>query len=172
MESWRWIFAVATTEDVAPAARTDHTAVIWEASNHEEIMLIFGGSMQGGSNSEAWALDCSGGDPSGWKWKTLEVLTGPWPPARTSHASAIAGTGETAALLIVGGQDSKRGSGAAAVLADVWILAPLGSLQRQWSRLDWEMYPTRRCRHSIVVVNDQACENTLAIVYGGYDGVS
>jgi len=103
----------------------------------------------------------------------MEVAASPSPPPRTSHASAIAGTGENAALVIVGGQDSGRGAGAAAVLADAWILAPLGSSSKNWTRLDWGgMYPLQRCRHCIAVVNNEKKGDTLAIVYGGYDGVS
>lgn len=65
----------------------------------------------------------------------------------------------------VGGQDSSMGTGPAGIIADAWVLAPLGSAQRKWSRLDWRgVFPVQRCRHSAALVGD------LCIVYGGYDG--
>ena len=65
------------------------------------------------------------------------TYTGPWPPPRTSHAGAVAGSGSSASLVICGGQDGSLGSAAAAILADAWVLSPLGSAHRSWSRLDW-----------------------------------
>ena len=110
MECWRWYRAAegtarqdATPQDarhpsarVAPRPRTDHTAVLWRESNERELMLVFGGSTEEGASDELWALDCSAGDPALWQWR-LEGdgagNEGPWPPPRTSHAAAIAGSG-------------------------------------------------------------------------------
>ena len=65
----------------------------------------------------------------------------------------------------MGGQNGALGTGAAAIVADAWILSHLGEATREWSRLSWKgVYPLQRCRHSLAVVGD------LAIVYGGYDG--
>lgn len=179
MESWHWHCAVASTgdadkhsESARPAARTDHTSVLWQKSTRDECMLVFGGSLTTGASAELWTLDCSSGEPATWRWQQMEVA-GPSPPPRTSHASAIAGIGETAALVIVGGQDNGRGGGPAAVLADAWILAPLGSSSKNWTRLDWGgTYPLQRYRHCMAVVNNKKNGDMLAIVYGGCDGVS
>jgi len=168
MESWRWYCAATGVDGTAPEARTDHTSVLWQSSAIDEQMLTFGGSLITGAGADLWALDCSSGDSASWSWHAVDVTHGPMPPARTSHAAALAGSGEDAALLIVSGQDSQRGTGAAAVLADAWVLSPLGSSERQWTRLDWEGMPLRRCRHSIVLANN----DTLAIVYGGFDGAT
>ena len=187
MESWRWHLAAIDSKEESgneaainstggsgnekwPCARTDHTAVLWCASELSERMLVFGGSTQGGASDELWSLDCSGGEPAMWQWVDETPPEGrgrgPWPPRRTSHASAIAGHGEMASLVVVGGQDGSLGPAGAAIVADAWVLAPLGKPhERTWSRLDWRgTYPLQRCRHSLVLVND------LAIVYGGYDG--
>lgn len=180
LESWRWLRAGETNdkgddsaEGRRPAPRTDHTSVLWQMSSQHEYMITFGGSLITGSSADLWALDCSSGEPASWIWEMMEVADGPAPPPRTSHASAIAGIGDGAALVVVGGQDSKRGTGMAAVLADAWILGPLGSPEKYWTRLDWEgIYPLQRCRHCMIVVNEENGSNALAIVYGGYDGVS
>lgn len=168
MESWRWHSAATLAHDTMPEGRTDHTSELWQSSACEEQMLCFGGSLKTGASADLFALDCSGGDPASWSWHAADAARGPKPPARTSHASALVGEREHAQLLIVSGQDSSRGPGAAAVLADAWILGPLGSPDKQWTRLDWELFPLRRCRHSIALAKN----NTLAIVYGGFDGAA
>lgn len=183
MESWIWHRAAVppapnVSDEVEhmraqgrtrPSARTDHTSALWVESASKEVMFVFGGSTLEGASDELWALDCCHGDPGCWAWTdhTAERAQhrGPWPPPRTSHAAAIAGDGADAALVIVGGQDGALGTGAAAIVADAWVLSPLGSACRVWCRLDWRgTFPLQRCRHSIVVVGD------LCIVYGGYDG--
>ena len=118
----------------------------------------------------------------------MASASGPWPPPRTSHAAAIVGEGAAAALLVVGGQDGSRGPSAAAVVADAWLLAPLGSAAHaSWARLEWRgTYPLQRCRHSLAVVGGDEDEDgvggggggggeggeggELALVFGGYDG--
>lgn len=183
MESWRWTCVATRMGDgddinggARPPARTDHASSLWLKSTQDECMLVFGGSLETGAGADLWSLDCSDcphHEDATWSWERMEAAAGPWPPPRTSHASAIAGIGEAAALVIVGGQDSARGTGAVAVLADAWILAPLGSSCRNWSRLEWEgVYPLQRCRHCISIVQHVAQGDMLAIVYGGYDGVS
>ena len=154
-----------------PSPRTDHVAVLWRQSTESECMVVFGGSTHEGASDELWSLDCSVGEPGKWRWKeegsgrTSLAHRGPWPPPRTSHAAAIAGSGTNARLLVVGGQDGRLGSGAGAIVADAWVFGPLGSTDRLWSRLDWRgTFPLQRCRHSLVVIGG------LAIVYGGYDG--
>ena len=119
-----------------------------------------------GASADLWALDCSGGSPALWNWTEEAPPAGPSPPPRSSHAAAITGAGTSAALIVCGGQDGSRGSAAAGILSDAWVLAPLGSASRHWHCLDWSgKFPLQRCRHSLAVVNG------LAIVYGGYDGV-
>jgi len=170
MESWHWHCAATSIGDggesnagARPAARTDHTSALWQVSARDECMLTFGGSLLTGSSADLWLLDCSSGEPATWRWEPMNVEASPSPPPRTSHASAIAGTGETAALVIVGGQDSGRGAGAAAVLADAWILAPLGNSSKSWTRLDWGgIYPLQRCRHCIALVNSEKNGDTLS----------
>lgn len=175
MESWRWHLA-AGADGLPPPPRTDHTAVLWEESAQKESMLVFGGSTKQGVSNELWALDCSAGSPNNWRWSLVphQSIDSPWPPPRSSHAAAIAGTGEHAALIVVGGQDGRLGAGAAAIVADAWILAPLGSEVRVWSRLEWRgVFPLQRCRHSLAIVKGTTAgggSRQLAIVYGGYDG--
>ena len=187
MENWTWHRAAtaggATTATGAaaiqpPRARTDHAAALWRRSATEEAMVVFGGGTHAGATAELWSLDCSGGAPAKWSWRLLGNSDrhgdsngdsgggGAWPPARTSHAVAIAGCGEGASLVVVGGENSGLGAGPAAIVADAWVLHPLGAAHRTWTRVDgWHgVYPLRRCRHSLVLVDD------LAIVYGGYDG--
>ncbi|CAE8687978.1 unnamed protein product [Polarella glacialis] len=196
MESWTWHSGppspdtdIATPgEEATPRARTDHDSALWRASPQEERMLVFGGSTSSGSSDELWSLDCSGGAPHEWSWrdeKENAAMTlggkGPWPPARTSHAIAVAGSGASASLVVVGGQDGALGLGAAAIVADAWVLSPLGGLwggdptadhprlgfSATWTRLEWNgIYPLLRCRHSMVI------QGGLAIVYGGYDGIN
>jgi len=165
MESWRW-HAAAQSGLMQPRARTDHAAVLWEMHADQERMLVFGGSTELGASDELWALDCSG-EPALWTWTddTSAKDSGPWPPGRTSHAAAIAGSGSSASLVIVGGQDQALGPAAAAIVSDAWVLSPLGSPQRTWSQLSWRgTFPLQRCRHSLVILGE------YAIVYGGYDG--
>lgn len=183
LESWVWHRAAApatTTRDgdedqdgtlTEPSARTDHVSGLWSVSNEQEQMLIFGGSTKDGASRELWALDCSDGDPATWTWADETLSDCPWPPARTSHAGLIAGSGSAAALVIVGGQDGSTGPGAAAIVADAWVLSPLGSPDRAWSRLDWRgTHPIQRCRHSLVLVDTPDDAGHLVVVYGGYDG--
>ena len=97
-------------------------------------------------------------------------------------------------LRVMGGQDGSRGPSAAAVVADAWLLAPLGSAAHaSWARLEWRgTYPLQRCRHSLVVIGGDEDEDgvdggvgsgggggkggeggeggELALVFGGYDG--
>jgi hypothetical protein len=182
--------------------RTDHTAGLWRVSGADERMIVFGGSTREGASDALWELDCSGGAPAEWCWsrrlqEEMALASGPWPPPRTSHAAAIIGEGAAAALLIVGGQDGSRGPSAAAVVADAWLLAPLGSAAHaSWARLEWRgTYPLQRCRHSLAVVGGDEDEDgagggggggggggeggaggeggeggELALVFGGYDG--
>ena len=161
-----------------PPARTDHTSVLWVESESKEVMLVFGGSTKegGGATADLWALDCSSGAPSEWQWSDWTSRegggAGPWPPPRTSHAAAIAGSGPNARLIVVSGEDGRLGVGPAAIIADAWVLSDLGS-SRVWSRIEWKgIYPLQRCRHSLVLVDDDRDDNkeALAIVYGGYDG--
>ena len=167
-----------------PRPRTDHTAVLWRESSEREVLLVFGGSTREGASDELWSLDCSSGDPALWSWaderlsggatcgaasppreESSAAARGPWPPPRTSHAAAIAGSGSGASLVVVGGQDGALGTGAAAIVADAWVLTGLGTATREWSRLEWKgIYPLQRCRHSLAIVGG------LAVVYGGYDG--
>lgn len=170
MESWTWYRAATADETTkaVPAPRTDHAAVLWHVDSSEERMLVFGGSTAQGASSELWSLDCTSGAPSEWEWsKELHWIDGPTPAPRTSHAAAIAGSGASASLVICGGQDGSLGSGVVAIVADAWVLHPLGSPSRTWHRLAWEgTFPLQRCRHSLAILGG------VAIVYGGYDGVS
>lgn len=178
MESWTWYrAAVSKTIDVQPEPRTDHTALLWRASSTSEKMLVFGGSTKSGASDELWSLDCSSGAPDEWRWTNETSVCSaddsssplvPWPASRTSHAAAIVGSGSSARLIVVGGQDGRLGTGAASIVADAWILSPLGSASRRWTQLDcWRgTYPLQRCRHSLAVVGDK-----LVVLYGGYDGV-
>lgn len=174
MESWRWYRAAQAPAGAAqPPARTDHTSVLWTVSGAEERMLVFGGSVEGlGAASDLWALECAGGCPADWTWRReAEPCHGPLPPSRTSHAAALLGNGEYASLLVVGGQDGLRGPGAAAILADAWVLAPLGRPgERCWARLEWDRFPLRRCRHSLVPVGP--AQSGRVLVFGGYDGAA
>lgn len=175
MESWIWHHSAAAVESVSVRPRTDHAAVLWQASSASEHMIIFGGSTSDGASDELLVLDCSSGSPDAWRWsnETAGFQDGStsrsevWPAPRTSHAMAIVGEGPSASLVLVGGQDGSLGTGAASIIADAWILAPLGSPSRRWTRIDcWHsVYPLQRCRHSLVAVDDD-----LVIVYGGYDG--
>ena len=154
-----------------PAARTDHTAVLWCASPDEEFMVVFGGAVAGGAANDLWALDCSRGDPASWAWAEWTASTSPPPPPRTSHAAALvnARAGRDARLLVLGGHDARRGAGAAGVLADAWLLGPLGRADaRVWARLDvgGEM-PLRRCRHAAAAA--VGAEDAV-LVFGGFDG--
>jgi hypothetical protein len=186
MESWMWHRAATAGGNVGgggggggggssrgssePAARTDHVAQLWAASDSVEKMLVFGGSVQTGASNELWVLDISGGDPSRWAWANESGSVGPLPPARTSHAGTVVGVGAAASLVILGGQDGSNGTGPAAVIGDAWVLSPLGSPHRTWSRLDWRgIYPVQRCRHSMVLVGDAS--SSVCVVYGGFDGV-
>lgn len=181
MESWTWYPAAcsASVDDgvegagddepaATPEARTDHSAVLWRAGGGEEKMLVFGGMTLRGASGELWGLDSTCGAPAEWSWtEETGTVAGPSPPPRTSHAAAIAGCGADASLVVCGGQDASLGAAAAGIIADAWVLSPLGSPERRWGRLAWGgTYPLQRCRHSLAVLGG------LAIVYGGYDGVA
>jgi hypothetical protein len=57
------------------------------------------------------------------------------------------------------------------VLADAWVLAPLGrgADARRWARLDWSAtMPLRRCRHAVAAT----AASGRVLVFGGFDGAS
>lgn len=179
LESWMWHRAATAPlerDAIQPSPRSDHAGVLWPASATSEYMVVFGGSTSQGASDELWMLDCSSGEPKSWVWKNetaaAESESGsrrvPWPAPRTSHATSIVGSGANASFIVVGGQDSRLGSGAASIIPDAWILSPLGSKSKRWTRLsDWRgVYPLQRCRHSLSTFGDE-----LAVVYSGYDGV-
>mmetsp|Transcript_46031 Transcript_46031/g.99967 ORF Transcript_46031/g.99967 Transcript_46031/m.99967 type:complete len:514 (+) Transcript_46031:111-1652(+) len=179
MESWRWHRGASARDSEQPSARTDHTAVLWRVDAQEERMLVFAGSTLKGASDELWSLDISRGSPEQWSW-LREVVEGPAPSPRTSHAAAITGEGASASLVICGGQNGAFGSGAVGILADAWVLRDLGSRERAWSRCEWRgTFPLQRCRHSMVIVPSASEANggsgvssLCALVYGGFDGVS
>ena len=174
LESWIWhkgaSVGAGESEHCAPAARAEHTAVLWPVSSHEERMLVFGGSTLQGASAELWSLDCSSGAPAKWSWNdethctfTGLAMKGPSPPARCNHAAAITGYGASASLVICGGQ----GQGGRAVLSDAWVLTPLGSPERTWQRLDLGgAFPLRRSGHALALLSG------MAVVYGGHDGAT
>ena len=171
-DAWRlcldtWTWRRLEHDGPAPAPRTDHAAALWP-SDAEDLVVVFGGSAAGrGATDELWSLD-----PLTGAWRSLAVSEGPRPKPRTSHAAAVAGRGDDAVLVVVGGQDGSRGSGAAAILADAWVL-PLAAGRRAWRRVDaWAgRYPLLRCRHALAVVAS-ASRRPLAVVYGGWDGAA
>ncbi|GMH63816.1 hypothetical protein TrST_g12054 [Triparma strigata] len=165
--TWRELGGNGTGAVPVPAARTDHTAAIWRVDDIEELLVVFGGSTTAGASNDVWTLNSSSGD-----WAQIVVEDGPQPHPRTSHASAVAGQGADAVLVVVGGQDSSRGSGAVAILDDAWVL-PLGPGKREWRRIEgWRgRYPMLRCRHTLNIVSDSN-DLALAVVFGGWDGES
>jgi len=187
MNNWQWQELVqespimnGDTEQCSwPNPRTDHTSVLWKRDEEYESMLVFGGNIEGfGPCSELWELVFS---TTAWKktrlnaknrnsyhWDTVTV-SGPNPPARTSHTAAIVGTGINSRMVIVGGTSSSLGAGRGSMLCDAWILN-LGqehgiSSTPTWLKLDWSGRGVDRCRHSMAVVDAE----TL-VLYGGYDG--
>jgi len=173
MDVWQWhnISQERPKSDLWPTPRTDHTAVLWEASEEKEIMLVFGGNIEGvGPSSELWALGFSTGDGKSSRyildWHQVKV-TGPNPQARTSHTAAIVGKANSAKMIIVGGTNSERGTGPGSMLCDAWVLhlAADKHVTQTWIKLDWSGSGLDRCRHSMSAVD----ENTL-IWWGGYDG--
>ncbi|EOD05416.1 hypothetical protein EMIHUDRAFT_199139 [Emiliania huxleyi CCMP1516] len=101
MDVWRWHRAATACD--GPSPRTDHAAVLWDAGGGDERLLVFGGSTGRGSSDELWSLDCSGGEPARWRWARFGAAAtaadGAWPPPRSSHAAALAGSGPSASLV-------------------------------------------------------------------------
>jgi len=168
-----------------PRPRTDHTAVLWEIDDGREIMLVYGGSVEGGggeglsslsscASSELWALDCSDSCQEQWYWYELELdKDSPIPPVRTSHAAAMVGKGNLAAMIVVGGTDSSIGTGRGSILSDAWILSlsaqGKGHSKGRWSKLDWDKNISsgpgiEQCRLGM------ASNGSTIVIWGGYDG--
>ena len=167
LSTWTW--RELDRDGPAPAPRTDHAAALWSSEEMERV-VVFGGSAAGaGATNDVWSLD-----PVSGAWSPILAADGPKPEPRTSHAAAIAGRGGCASLVVVGGQDGSRGSGAAAILDDVWIFNLRG---QAWTRVDaWRgRYPLLRCRHAMALVASPGplrldSPAPLAVVFGGWDG--
>ena len=177
MDVWEWEQLSQDISCTRPDPRTDHTAVLWEKNNSNECMIVFGGNIDGsGPCSELWALECPiksrkqknqvvCAEESNL-WHPIEV-SGPNPPARTSHTAAIIGKGDMAKMIIVGGNG--QGAGRKAMLCDAWVLNLVGENNTlpTWIKLDWRGDALDRCRHSMAVV-----DSTQLIIWGGYNGES
>jgi len=170
MNTWQWIdmSGKKSHRKQWPKSRTDHTSVLWEKDKEIDVMLVFGGNIEGtGPCSELWAVDFCGDGRSNPVWRKINVH-GPSPTGRTSHTSAIVGRDQDAKMVIIGGTTSERGTGPGSMLCDAWILHLSGMENKGvqcWIKLDWSGNGLNRCRQSISVVND----NTI-IWWGGYDG--
>ena len=184
MNKWQWqelvqdssIIDGKSVERSWPTPRTDHTSVLWERDENNESMLVFGGNIEGqGACSELWELVISttawndtrlnGENKKAYHWGIIKV-SGPKPPARTSHTAAIVGRLDHARMVIVGGTSSALGAGRGSMLCDAWIL-DLGQKDgtSTWLQLDWSGIAVDRCRHSMAFVDAETI-----VMYGGYDG--
>lgn len=179
MNVWQWynLTDKRDEEDIWPSPRTDHTAVLWETNQECDKMLVFGGNIEGfGPCSELWALDIPKRRHSNTitieqglhapHWHQLKV-SGPTPPARTSHSAAVVGKEDAPKMIIVGGTDSSRGVGRGSMLCDAWVLNVAGEKDAHpmWMKLDWSGNGLNRCRHSMAAV-----DSTRVVWWGGYDG--
>jgi len=169
MTIWQWKNISKQQTDCAewPSPRTDHTAVLWNKTKQKEVMLVFGGSIEGlGPCSELWALKFSKDTSIAWQPIPMH---GAAPPARTSHSASIVGEGNHAKMIIVGGTSLERGTGPASMLCDAWVLHLTQDANKAhvWKQLDWSGTGLNRCRHSMTAIN----ENTL-VWWGGFDGTT
>jgi len=178
MNAWQWQNISEKHSDISwPKPRTDHTAVLWEYTDEIEMMLVFGGNVEGvGPCAELWVLKLPATiaahenvTQGSLAWYQLNSA-GPSPPARTSHTAAIVGVGNASKMVIVGGTSSERGTGPGSMLCDAWVLHLAGGEkdefpQPTWVKLDWSGNGLSRCRHSMAAVDD-----TTVTWWGGYDG--
>lgn len=167
MNSWQWFDMTENTHnDEWPSSRTDHTSVLWEREQEEDVMLVFGGNVEGhGPCSELWTMEFNNAESlNNVTWRRL-TIDGPSPPARTSHTADIVGRDNDAKMVIVGGTTSERGTGPRSMLCDAWILELSNAGNYLWRKLSWTGSGLNRCRHSMVVV-----DNNKALWWGGYDG--
>lgn len=173
LETWQWTKTTKcysnknNTIECWPRSRTDHSAVLWQKNERVETMIVYGGSVEGAgaeASGELWFLDCGDTDVTRWRWDKI-TIDGPKPPGRTSHAAAIVGTGESAAMIVLGGSDASKGSGKAGMVGDAWVLTHLGvSEKRCWIKLPWDGPGVERCRHTMNIVGSGV------FVWGGWDG--
>ncbi len=181
MSNWQWYdLTLAHGKDEKyhwPSPRTDHSSVIWKQDENYESVLIFGGNVEGrGTCAELWKLTFSSSTwnnakfndkkKASYHWDLFKV-SGPTPPSRTSHTTAITGVGMNARMVIVGGTSSALGTGRGSMLCDAWILN-LGrkdGMIPSWSKLDWSGRGIDRCRHAMALIDARTI-----VIYGGYDG--
>ncbi len=158
MNTWEWKRQLpASSADVWPVGRTDHTSNVLVNSCGNETMVVFGGSTLGqGATSELWFYDLEG---MAWTEISCSVNADQWPSARTSHCAAIVGLRK---MIVVGG--TRNGSGRGAIEADAWILT---FQSMTWSRLSWNGSSVERCRHGMIAV-----DNSKIVIWGGYNGES
>mmetsp|Transcript_32892 Transcript_32892/g.79596 ORF Transcript_32892/g.79596 Transcript_32892/m.79596 type:complete len:705 (-) Transcript_32892:35-2149(-) len=173
MNVWQWHNITSKRKEAKenwPQSRTDHSAVMWEMDNDRDIMLVFGGNIEGvGPCSELWALEVPKGSENRttFNWNQLLICgSRPTPPARTSHSAAIVGKGNSQKMVIVGGTDSSRGASRGSMLCDAWILE-LNDAQHDpiWIKLNWSGSGLSRCRHAMAAI-----DASTVIWWGGYDG--
>lgn len=168
MSRWEWTEILPKEQDASwPEQRTDHSAVLWEGGDDQEYMIVYGGTAGStGSSSELWMFDCSGKHPDSWTWKKLEI-DGPSPPGRTSHTASIAGKGNDAVMVIVGGTNAQEGCGRSGLVGDAWILRNIdvnGKERWSWTQLAWNGPAVNRCRHTMSIVG------STVLIWGGFDG--
>lgn len=101
--------------DSWPLGRTDHSSVLWIDGSGNELMLIYGGSVQ----DKGWTSELLSYDLEAMKWKELEVIH-PSPTPRTSHCAAIVRQGSSCKMIVVGG--TGNGSGQSVLSSDAWVL--------------------------------------------------
>jgi cobyrinic acid a,c-diamide synthase len=169
LDTWNWKRVMNPTSKCGqgnwPTNRTDHSAVLWQKSDKEDIMLVYGGSVEStGASGELWRLDCSHRDSRQWAWDQVHIH-GPEPPGRSSHTAAIVGTGPTASMIILGGSDALKGCAKSGIVGDAWVLQNLGIEEKLcWIKLPWYGHGVERCRHTMTVIGSDV------VVWGGFDG--
>ena len=78
MNEWQWHNITCKRNDASenwPRSRTDHSAVMWETDNDYDVMVVFGGNIEGiGPCSELWALTMPKGSESRTTFNWIELV--------------------------------------------------------------------------------------------------
>ncbi|KAL9186967.1 hypothetical protein ACHAXT_010687 [Thalassiosira profunda] len=133
-----------------PSGRSGHASCVLPKTNE---LIVFGG-VKGGK----WLNSSSILDTNRWKWSTLKAV-GTAPPPRSYHSATAIGDGNSARVVIFGGNDGDK------CFDGVHVLEMTGK-KWVWSHPTTKGdIPRARTGHDATLLND----GSTILVYGGWD---